>query len=211
MFQSSPRTQAGCNDLTINQTWRLSKFQSSPRTQAGCNDPAVVVKPVGVGPFQSSPRTQAGCNCTSASTRPSVFTCFNPHPALRRGATVRLDAEKRAFIWFQSSPRTQAGCNNAHSVAVLEEGLFQSSPRTQAGCNFPLSCAFVFLTPSFNPHPALRRGATPVRAAIPGCAAVSILTPHSGGVQHPDAASRHPMSAVSILTPHSGGVQLRKV
>ena len=38
-----------------------SEFQSSPRTQAGCNL-RFAGKVVAVNPFQSSPRTQAGCN-----------------------------------------------------------------------------------------------------------------------------------------------------
>ena len=134
---------------------------------------------------------------------------FNPHPALRRGATTSFAGPLGAHYTFQSSPRTQAGCNPARMV----------QPKSGS---------------RFNPHPALRRGATCGRYNR-GIAirVVSILTPHSGGVQrgrhwrpavrrrcfNPHPALRRGATArewlgwmsgfeVSILTPHSGGVQL---
>ena|GEM_PF-2221559 len=205
-FQSSPRTQAGCNADTLEHWRNLKPFQSSPRTQAGCNtgmtwpnvpaldvsiltphsggvQPSVSASPLGVTAFQSSPRTQAGCNHLVSQGNPtaigvsiltphsggvqrschclfqrravvSILTphsggvqrltacrcawpvlCFNPHPALRRGATPPSTNSRNLSTGFQSSPRTQAGCNPRRRVPTPNVSLFQSSPRTQAGCN----------------------------------------------------------------------------
>ena len=79
---------------------------------------------------------------------------------------------------FQSSPRLEAGCNPINSATIaLYEITFQSSPRLEAGCNIRRIHNKLGTTACFNPHPALKRGATSgvhLRLCPPN---VSILTP----------------------------------
>ena len=127
-----------------------------------------------------------------------VTISFNPHPALRRGATATAPYARSTRPTFQSSPRTQAGCNGLHlvwswdsllvSILPPHSGGVQLTERTHYRCHGKQEVSI--LTPhsggvqpgwsgqagrysgSFNPHPALRRGATSFGRTVPpllGC------------------------------------------
>ena len=69
-----------------------SQFQSSPGCEAGCNKrfhPDAVEAGAETSPwFQSSPGCEAGCNVEVPLRRyAKPHRCFNPHPAVKPGAT----------------------------------------------------------------------------------------------------------------------------
>ncbi len=110
--------------------------------------------------FQSSPRLEAGCNGLPGVYRRRRRSCFNPHPALKRGATGTLQTRNRELYWFQSSPRLEAGCNSRRNALTVRAAIgFNPHPALKRGATTPDR------TPRgegkrFNPHPALKRGAT---------------------------------------------------
>ena len=125
---------------------------------------------------------------------------FNPHPAMRPGATGARRPSVTSSDRFQSSPGHATGHDVVPSVLVGSPPTFQSSPGHATGRDFlqwerntrlatfqsspghatgrdghreaaPALCA------SFNPHPAMRPGATCVLAVVVDVGViVSILT-----------------------------------
>ena len=61
-------------------------------------------------------------------------TSFNPHPALRPGASVDVFTGLRGMHKFQSSPGLAAGCFRSSMLAEMFRYMFQSSPGLAAGC-----------------------------------------------------------------------------
>ena len=177
--------------------------------------------------FQSSPGLAAGCFVIS-SPPVCAAPCFNPHPALRPGASL---ADLKAY-WqqsqFQSSPGLAAGCFascpachgtawrfNPHPAlrpgASSDHGerpsLFHVSILTRP-CGRVLQSAVVHggWRRGFNPHPALRPGASWDRSAAPACFAG--FNPHPALRPGASATSRslRPARQVSILTRPCGRV-----
>ena len=139
----------------------------------------------------------------------SFVRCFNPHPALRRGATgnglSRCSSAPVSILTPHSGGVQRAQCNQQSqrrevSILTPHSGGVQPHP-DDVRRRLPVVS---ILTPHsggvqrlgrgawrpgrnyFNPHPALRRGATQATEERRHCLAVSILTPHSGGVQRPN-------------------------
>ena len=91
--------------------------------------------------FQSSPSGEAGCYLGRPSVRLQV--CL-----------------------FQSSPSGEAGCYKRQCKKSSARGLFQSSPSGEAGCYNSTPALECFTPERFNPHPAVKLGATSARAAF---------------------------------------------
>ena len=137
--------------------------------------------------------------------------CFNPHPARRPGATrSKLD---RAPVSILTRPEGRVQRPVEKVAGRAGSTMFQSSPGQKAGCNWIPSALHHPRTPSFNPHPARRPGATvgaqSLGIAPIGSVLVSILTRPEGRVQQAAADKpKKPNEAVSILTRPEGRVQL---
>ncbi len=84
--------------------------------------------------FQPSPGYKAGCYLIEALPW-GCQGCFNPHPAIRPGATLSVFSPLLTSQEFQPSPGYKAGCYQSLMSAAEE---------------------YV----RFNPHPAIRPGAT---------------------------------------------------
>ncbi len=107
-------------------------FQSSPGSEAGCNDPDA--DPDGDGiPFQSSPGSEAGCNTRRVlSCRPCNGS--NPHPARKPGATQpRSFRFAPTFSTFQSSPGSEAGCNATTRIRTTTASRSNPHPARKPG------------------------------------------------------------------------------
>ena len=120
--------------------------------------------------FQSSPGPKAGCNLElSKSPHGSYPNCFNPHPARRPGATLRVSLLPRSNRpGFNPHPARRPGATRLDavrcqvrqvSILTRPEGrvqlnsrmpisvgsmMFQSSPGPKAGCN-------LFADPHYEP------------------------------------------------------------
>ena len=88
------------------------------------------------------------------------YSCFNPHPARRPGATSATYGVRSTLLPFQSSPGQKAGCNLSRTTFRVIWARFQSSPGQKAGCNPSASLVMRMSGSCFNPHPARRPGAT---------------------------------------------------
>ena len=157
--------------------------------------------------FQSSPSLTTGCNI-SRFTFGRTWTCFNPHPVLRPGATRRKQNDARPHavsILTQSYDRVQLRSPYARCSALL----FQSSPSLTTGCNDG-EAASVTVTRGFNPHPVLRPGATCRAVARPIVGAVSILTQSYDRVQLGATFAPFVTCTVSILTQSYDRVQRKR-
>ena len=159
-FQSSPGLATGCNPSGLLPAVSCTGFQSSPGLATGCNWTCWATMPRWAIWFQSSPGLATGCNPHSAylssyphwsfnphpALRPGATgvanyqklrpTCFNPHPALRPGATSQVIDRSDVGVVFQSSPGLATGCNVCNSWQYkIRNKRFQSSPGLATGCN----------------------------------------------------------------------------
>ncbi len=191
MFQSSPGHQAGCyhrEDARVGDTEIVSiltrpsgRVLQPDRGGGGRHQ----------GRFQSSPGHQAGCyNHPNSDT--VVTGLFQSSPGHQAGCYLREEAAGHRTRAFQSSPGHQAGCylflaadgNDYNAVSILTRpsgrvlpisgvmsshlvSMFQSSPGHQAGCYGPAGLQQNPHSYCFNPHPAIRPGATPPQETPP--------------------------------------------
>ena len=133
-------------------------FQSSPGLATGCNGTLHNDEAFWVNGFQSSPGLATGCNEV-----PDHFyrghALFQSSPGLATGCNSNKEGQVEVGIGFQSSPGLATGCNPTWMDGVPPRLMFQSSPGLATGCN-GVPAAADGRTGSFNPHPALRPGAT---------------------------------------------------
>ena len=92
------------------------------------------VRPISYCKFQSSPGTKTGCNVTLTGWR-KPFSCFNPHPAQRPGATSVSSTGWPARYCFNPHPAQRPGATLTGWPSIRTVFLFQSSPGTKTGCN----------------------------------------------------------------------------
>ncbi len=164
----------------------------------------------------------------------SRWTCFNPHPARRPGATANVCVAIVKQARFQSSPGPKTGCNSDGIAMPLLVSEFQSSPGPKTGCNYyssllktgncplfqsspgpktgcnalQLTGSGASLTGGFNPHPARRPGATPpVRHRAPPDTSFNPHPARRPGATTPPRTRRRPACPVSILTRPEDRVQ----
>ena len=158
----------------------------APRSRAG--RPLRPDVAVGFNQFQSAPRARARGD-HERGARHAERQCFNPRPALARGATVLGGHHDRTTRVSIRAPRSRAGRPVITSVPATAT-LFQSAPRARARGDYPLKAtadglakfqsaprarARGDLSPDenelalqgFNPRPALARGATNCPAERP--------------------------------------------
>ena len=133
--------------------------------------------------------------------------CFNPHPAIKQGAMVTEHTGKTVEIKFQSSPCDQTGCdgsianNPTHRVPVSILTLRSNRVRQHVAVLVRVAefvsiltlrsnrvrLAGMVMTLSeiwcFNPHPAIKQGATRVFGHRNDLLFVSILTLRSNRVR----------------------------
>ena len=124
--------------------------------------------------FQSPPGLEAGCDgCRGALGQ--HLAGFNPHPALKPGATPGAAYVYGIPYEFQSPPGLESGCDQLQSPHFLGGYCFNPHPALKPG-------ATAFTQPqsangrSFNPHPALKPGATMMQAVSGATTEVSIPT-----------------------------------
>ena len=110
------------------------------------------------------------------------WSCFNPHPSRRTGATSRL-------------------------VALTAMRLVSILTRPGGRVQLPVRHNRIPQRPGFNPHPSRRTGATSASACARASRSVSILTRPGGRVQLRSPAWWHALAIVSILTRPGGRVQ----
>ena len=122
-FQSSPGQKAGCNCCRPPMYRSVpSEFQSSPGQKAGCNWTAGTDAD-GYDVVSILIRPEGRVQLDSRDRRRRVRRGFNPHPARRPGATVRVFWMPVASPRFQSSPGQKAGCNDHQAVGVDRVGV----------------------------------------------------------------------------------------
>ena len=182
MFQSSPGLAAGCFKRRTWPPWSTLSFQSSPGLAAGC----FVLQP---SCLQHPPNV-------SILTRPCGRVLQQSRaPALRGGNVSILTRPcgrvlRGYFVQYQRQPgvsiltRPCGRVLRARSMTSgLRSGQFQSSPGLAAGCFSTRGEAELLRQRGFNPHPALRPGASVLHAAVWAVAEkVSILTRPCGRV-----------------------------
>ena len=156
--------------------------------------------------FQSSPVPKDGCNLLHRLLHCLPFASFNPHPSRRTGATNYVHLSTSVWNVFQSSPVPKDGCNTDRALQNVDDPIvsiltrpegrvqpgaagaaagtagFQSSPVPKDGCNTSMR-RLLSASPSFNPHPSRRTGATKHYEPAGSIASVSILTRPEGRVQ----------------------------
>ena len=173
-FQSSPCDQTGCDVINQGDHALCEWFQSSPCDQTGCDRMLVLMcafyMHVSILTLRSN-RVRPPFVLARLVTRLS----FNPHPAIKQGATWERWWGSVAISMFQSSPCDQTGCDSATVVYVVVTDLFQSSPCDQTGCDAERLAERLELT-CFNPHPAIKQGAT--RRVGAGVAGILGFNPH---------------------------------
>ena len=135
------------------------------------------------------------------------WTCFNPHPARRPGATPRPRPTSRpSRCSFNPHPAFWPGATSVTAGSSDWYPRFQSSPGLLAGCNhcqWTLRCSVSILTrPSGRVQPPR---ASVLQTRSPQT--VSILTRPSGRVRTTDRNQVGIAFEVSILTRPSGRVQ----
>ena len=111
-------------------------FQSAPRARARGDGNAAPAAAQQVE-FQSAPRARARGDARAAPA-PTPSRCFNPRPALARGATDAQAGDPGAELVSIRAPRSRAGrplADEAHRLACL----FQSAPRARARGDPPAS------------------------------------------------------------------------
>ena len=133
-------------------------FQSSPGREAGCNVPLSLPYASGTL-FQSSPGREAGCNSKAHPPGQPIHR-FNPHPAVKPGATGLVGSNIALYV-FQSSPGREAGCNaRAFDDPRLPQGCFNPHPAVKPGATRSAVGVDLPRPVRFNPHPAVKPGAT---------------------------------------------------
>ena len=150
-------------------------------------------------PFQSSPGREAGCN---AATRrcSSCPGSFNPHPAVKPGATMAvLGTFGQSFISFQSSPGREAGCNSPEDEAAAPPRWFQSSPGREAGCNTCSTNADAIRS-GFQSSPGREAGCNSGSAASGDSVRSFQSSPGREAGCNRGRRDAHPLPPVSILT-----------
>ncbi len=149
-FQSAPRACAR-GDANLDTLRRhLLAFQSAPRACAR-GDRCTKHDRLRKRRFQSAPRACARGDWV-LDTGDEYSPCFNPRPALARGATPGHQRARRGQISFNPRPALARGATRAS----------RGRANTRSG---------------FNPRPALARGATSRPTAMPASHCVSIRAP----------------------------------
>ena len=210
------------------------RFQSSPCDQTGCDEEILAAAHRFVACFNPHPAIKQGattrrrrCRSATACFNPhpaikqgatfSSVTCyncahgFNPHPAIKQGATGDGSNPAGLLTKFQSSPCDQTGCDDTAIRQYRLRYLFQSSPCDQTGRDMGRSGASSRIT-SFNPHPAIKQGATQVFPR--GILCVCCFNPHPAikqGATCRAARFRSSCYSVSILTLRSNRVRPKQV
>ena len=182
MFQSSPCDQTGCDDLT--KLGRLTFADVSILTLRSNRVRRVAYAPQGFtiyvsiltlrsnrvrrrcyprsagdSQFQSSPCDQTGCDGWHGADTYHRYT-FQSSPCDQTGCDLTMMLRCRQRLRFQSSPCDQTGCDMHWNTDETWTDQFQSSPCDQTGCDGRPTCRKCEESHSFNPHPAIKQGAT---------------------------------------------------
>src|SRR5437867_2246460 len=85
LFQSAPRARARGDSASLAERCDKGSFQSAPRARARGDLPGMPIESF-TNRFQSAPRARARGDHNGRTARDGG-KCFNPRPALARGAT----------------------------------------------------------------------------------------------------------------------------
>ncbi len=181
-FNPRPALTRGATQFAGGHSRDIRVSIRAPRSRAGRRHRAFT--PVRFSRFQSAPRAHARGD-ESGVTKQLSLRCFNPRPALTRGATLEIGGLLAAGIVSIRAPRSRAGRPSTAGFC-LGANLFQSAPRAHARGDVS--------------------GQLPV---VSGC--VSIRAPRSRAGRPSRHAGRFDAINVSIRAPRSRAGRLMKL